>query len=202
MIKETGCTSETVNHYILRSMKSSVALIFFSSILISVRNHCVHTLLSYVFFISRNHFFILFDIFLCNYRDVAWSSARDICVVTSVSYCMLPRWHWQMPCDLSTRIFSSECIDLSRCPHVAASVGKELEHIDFICDNMHCQLCFFSLFVVKLVAIDVPFRAPDMGLMIKGKKRYGKRPIVWLIPALQFAKLRILIGSAIARVLF
>ena len=179
MIKETGCTSETVNHYILRSMKSSVALIFFSSILISVRNHCVHTLLSYVFFISRNHFFILFDIFLCNYRDVAWSSARDICVVTSVSYCMLPRHrHWQMPCDLSTQIFSSECIDLSRCPHVAASVCKELEHIDFICANMlprsaahpACQLCFFSLFVVKLVATDVPVRAPDTRLMIKGKK--------------------------------
>ena len=69
---------------------------FFLVILISVRNHCVHTLLSYVFFISRNHFFILFDIFLCNYRDVAWSSARDICVVTSVSYCMLPRWHWAL----------------------------------------------------------------------------------------------------------
>ena len=189
MIKETGCTSETVNHYILRSMKSSVALIFFSG----HPDFCPQPLCTHspfvCFFLFLGTIFLYYSTSFCvtigTLHDDpvpeidVWSQVCFYNYCSNVSYCMLPRHrHWQMPCDLSTQIFSSECIDLSRCPHVAASVCKELEHIDFICANMlprsaahpACQLCFFSLFVVKLVATDVPVRAPDTRLMIKGKK--------------------------------
>jgi len=122
---------------------------FFLVILISVRNHCVHTLLSYVFLFLGTIFLYYLTSFCVTIGTLhdpvpeiyVWSQVCFYNYCSNVSYCMLPRHrHWQMPCDLSTQIFSSECIDLSRCPHVAASVGKELEHIDFICANMHCHV--------------------------------------------------------------
>jgi len=110
----------------------------------------VYTLSFRMFFLFLGSIFLFYSTSLCvtigTLHDDpvpeidVWSQVCFYNYCSNVSYCMLPRWHWQMPCDLSTRIFSSECIDLSRCPHVAASVGKELEHIDFICANMHCHV--------------------------------------------------------------
>ena len=111
----------------------------------------VYTLSFRMFFLFLGSIFLFYSTSLCvtigTLHDdpvpeiYVWSQVCFYNYCSNVSYCMLPRHrHWQMPCDLSTQIFSSECIDLSRCPHVAASVGKELEHIDFICANMHCHV--------------------------------------------------------------